>query len=70
PNYLLKTLSSLCFYDCIMQLIVSILKNGSLGSCCHPEGHQQAEKWADRSLMKFRNRKSKVLHLGKNNPMH
>ncbi|PKU45335.1 rna-directed dna polymerase from mobile element jockey- hypothetical protein [Limosa lapponica baueri] len=28
------------------------------------------EQWAERSLMKFDRRKCKVLHLGRNNPMH
>ncbi|KAK4811273.1 hypothetical protein QYF61_023325 [Mycteria americana] len=42
-----------------------------------PEGHaviqrdlDRLEKWADRNLMKFSNDKYKVLHLGRNNPMH
>ena len=28
------------------------------------------ERWADRNLMKFDKGKGRVLHLGRNNPMH
>jgi len=36
---------------------------------CQGEFHR-LEKWANRNLMKFSKGKSKVLHLGRNNPMH
>jgi len=42
-----------------------------------PEGHaaiqrdlNRLEKWADRNLMQLKKDKSKVLHLGRNNPMN
>lgn len=37
--------------------------------CCHPEQHGQAGELM-RNHMKINKRKWKVLHLGKNNPMH
>lgn len=39
------------------------------GSHCHTEGLQQAREMSWQRLMKF-NKKSQVLHLGKNNPRH
>ena len=47
------------------------------GVAVTPEGHAaiqrdlgRLEKWADRNLTNFNQEKCKVLHLGRNNPMH
>lgn len=42
--------------------------NSAEGHCSILRGSDRLEKWADKNFMKS-NKKCKVLHLGKNNPM-
>ena len=39
-------------------------------TCATQRDHNRLEKWADRNFVKFNKEKCKVLHLGRNNPMH
>jgi len=38
--------------------------------CCIQRGLNRKKKWAERDLIKFSHGKCKVLHLGRNNPLH
>ncbi|KAK4829973.1 hypothetical protein QYF61_008104 [Mycteria americana] len=59
--------------ECPLRKVTDNTKLGGVADT--PEGHaaiqrdlNRVEKWADRNLMKFNKEKSKVLHLGRNNP--
>lgn len=42
----------------------------SRGWCCTPQRLHRLEEWADRSFIKFSKERCKILHLGRNDPLH